>query len=469
MGTLNKLNKPTIDTALRAGKEKLLGDGGGLYLKVTAAGTASWIFRYRDRSTKKLRSPGLGSYPEISIADARKLAGERRELLARGIDPIAHRKVAKARADIQAEMTFRQCAEGFIESFETSWRNPITKENYERQLKHTYPIFGHLPVQEIDRKLILKVLEPLWRSRARFANELRRLIERVLDWAKAKDYRAGQNPAKWEGEIEHHLPSPSKIWKVKHHNAMDFNEVPRFMAELAQRPGNVARALEFLIVTNVRAGTVTGARWDEIDFANRVWSIPGARMKSGHDHRVPLSGPAIALLKVMEEVCTVGHHTARRREIIAAIEALPTLSERKIAEIVGVSFAYVNKIKQELAALGDNSSQKSEFVFPSSHSGMRRMSQDVFIQDCLEPMGLGGKVTAHGFRSSFRDWAAEKTDFSYDACEIQLAHKVGNKTERAYRRGDMLEKRREIAEVWAEFCYNYTGPADVIPLFKRSA
>ncbi len=383
-------------TALRVGRIKTPGmyhDGDGLYLQV--AGSKSWIYRFMLHG--KAREMGLGPLSVVSLAQARTRAAECRRLRHDGIDPIEARRAERAKAAVGAAKTmiFSECAAAYIAAHRTGWRSV----RHMNQWKSTFaayvtPVFGKLPVQAIDTMLVTKVLEPIWSTKPETARRLRRRIEAVLDWAKAREHRDGENPARWRGHLKHLLAAPSRARKVEHHPALPYTEIGEFMAALRERDGVAARALEFIILSAARSGEVRGARWAEIDLPARVWTVPAARMKSEDEHRVPLSDAALAVLR---RVAKVREHD----------RVFP--GERQ-------------------AALGDRT-----------------------LKRLLRAMGRG-HVTTHGFRSTFRDWAAEKTSFPRELAEKALAHLVGDETERAYQRGDLFEKRRKLMDAWAAYC-----------------
>ena len=386
-------------TALRVGKEKkpgLYSDGLGLYLQVRAGGAKSWIFRYRTNG--KLRDMGLGSATAVSLSQAREKAAACRSLRANGIDPIDTKREesAKSRAESSRAMTFEQCAVAYIEAHRTGWKNAKHAAQWTATLAtYAYPVFGTEPVAAIDTSMVLKVLEPIWNTKTETASRLRGRIESVLDWARVREFRHGENPAHWRGHLDHLLPKRSKVAAVKHHAALPYDQVPAFMASLRAEVGVAARALEFCILTASRTGEVLGARWSEIDIKAKVWTVPPERMKARREHRVPLSDRAMMILRQMRE--------------------LP----------------------------------RDEFVFPGGKE-KRPLSGMAFLM-LLRRMKRDD-LTAHGFRSTFRDWAAERTSFPREVAEMALAHTISDKVEAAYRRGDLFEKRRRLAEAWAAFC-----------------
>jgi integrase len=387
-------------TALRVQRAKAPGmyaDGGGLYLQVSEGG-ASWIYRYM--LNKRAREMGLGPLALFGLSEARAKALDARRLRHEGIDPIEARKAQRMRARLDAAKTttFGQCAEAYIKAHRAGWRNGKHAAQWEATLA-TYagPIIGALPVQAIDTSLVHKVLEPIWATKPETASRLRGRIESILDWAKVRGYREGENPARWRGHMDKLLPPSSKVRKVEHHAALPYAELPGFLVALREHQGIVARALEFTILTAGRTGEVIGARWSEFDLLDKTWTVPAGRMKAGREHRVPLPTRALVILEEMQ---------ARRRA-------------------------------------------DDGFVFPGGKPG-QPLSNMAFLM-LLRRMGRGD-LTTHGFRSSFRDWVAERTNFPSEVAELALAHSVGNPVEAAYRRGDLFEKRRRLMDAWADFC-----------------
>lgn len=386
-------------TAVRVEKEKkpgLYSDGLGLYLQVRAGGAKSWIFRYRTNG--KLRDMGLGSVNAVSLAQTREKAAACRSMRANGIDPIDAKRAerAKSRAEATRAMTFEQCAAAYIEAHRAGWKNAKHVAQWTATLAtYAYPIFGTQPVAAIDTPMVLKVLEPMWTTKTETASRVRGRIESVLDWARVREFRHGENPARWRGHLDHLLPKRSKVAAVKHHAALPYDEAPAFMASLRAQVGVAARAFEFCILTASRTGEVLGARWTEFDIKAKVWTVPPERMKARREHRVPLPDRAMTILRHMQE--------------------LP-----------GGEFVFPGgKAKRPLSGMA--------FLML-----LRRMTRD--------------DLTAHGFRSTFRDWAAERTSFPREVADLALAHTISDKVEAAYRRGDLFEKRRRLAEAWAAFC-----------------
>ena len=386
-------------TALGVAKLKtpgMYGDGGGLWLQVTGKGGKSWIFRFT--LDGKAREMGLGSAMTFSLAEARDKALTCRKFCAEGIDPIEARNDRRDAARIEAAkaITFRQCATTYIEAHRAGWRNAKHAAQWAATLDtYAHPAFGDLPVQAVDTALVMKAVEPIWATKPETAIRVRGRIESILDWAATRGFRRGENPARWKGHLANLLPKRSRVKKVEHHAALPFTEVPAFMDALAEQPGVSARALAFTILTAARTGETIGATWSEIDLDAGAWTVPAERMKAGAEHRVPLSDPALQILR-------------------------------------------------EMAAI-----RSGDFVFPGGKRG--RPLSNMAMLKTLERMGRDD-LTVHGFRSSFRDWASETTAFPSEVVEAALAHTIESKVERAYRRGDLFQKRRELMGAWAQHC-----------------
>ena len=408
--TIGKLTALAITQAKRRG---YYGDGGGLFLQVSASGAKSWVFRFKEGG--RLREMGLGPTHTASLAEARQKALECRKARLDGLDPIEARrgKRIQAKLDAAKAMTFEACAERYIASHKVGWRNPKHAAQWPATLgTYVYPVFGSLPVQAVDVGLVMKAVEPIWAQKPETAGRVRGRIESVLDWATARGYRQGENPARWRGHLENLLPKKSKVRRVEHHAALAYAEIAAFMVELRQQEGGAARALEFTILTAARTGEVIGAKWDEIDLDERLWTVPADRMKAGKEHRVPLSDVALAIVE-------------ERRKI-----------------------------------------QQDDHIFPGGKAG--RPISNMAMLMLLRRMGRGD-LTAHGFRSSFRDWAAERTTFPAEVAEMALAHTVSDKVEAAYRRGDLFQKRRYLMEAWAKFCATVKASGQAAPIRKPAA
>lgn len=404
MRTIGRLSALAVS---RTKKPGMYADGGGLWLQVTEGApdehgrrpiNRSWIFRYMLHS--RARAMGLGPLHTVSLADARERATHARRQRLDGIDPIEARKAAMtaARLDAAKSITFADCATRYIEAHKAGWRNEKHADQWTSTLDtYAAPIIGKLPVQSVDVGLVLKVLEPIWRTKPETASRVRGRIEAVLDWASARGYRAGENPARWRGHLEQLLPARAKVRKVQHHPALPYAELGSFMAALRAEEGVAARALDFTILTAARTSEVLNARWEEFDLDAKVWTVPGERMKAGRSHRVPLSSAAIATLEAMREIRERDHPC----------------------------------------------------VFPGGKRG--KPLSNMAMLKVLERMKRND-LTAHGFRSTFRDWAAERTNYPREVAEGALAHVVADKVEAAYRRGDLFDKRRRLMDEWAKFC-----------------
>jgi integrase len=410
---INRLTHREAETISRPGMHS---DGGGLYLQVTKGTDGSirksWLFRYSANGRE--RQMGLGPLKDVKLATARLRAAEARELRRRGKDPIVEREalLAKNRSSSAAVMTFSDCAKAYIASHSPAWRN-VKHANQWKSTIETYcaPVFGKAPVQTINVSMVMQVIEPMWSNKSETASRVRGRIERVLDWAKVRGFRDGENPARWRGHLELQLPARAKVRKVKHHAALPHAEIPEFMIELRSRDAVAARALEFAILTAARTGEVIGAKWAEINLKNRIWTIPSDRMKAGREHRVPLSDGALRVLE----------RTSRIRE--------------------------------------------NEFLFPGDR---RSALSDMALLMLLRRMGHSD-ITTHGFRSTFRDWVEEQTDASRAVAESALAHTIGDAVEAAYRRGDLFEKRCTLMAQWSDFCsVNEPQGANVAVLRTRA-
>jgi integrase len=376
------------DAEVKAAGPGRLGDGGGLWLEVTLAGSRAWLFMWK--ADRRRSVMGLGGYPSISLARARKLASEARSCLSQRIDP------REARKAVIAVPKFGEFADALIDDLAGGFGNAKHVEQWRMTLGETYcKSLRDKQVNEIETAHVLEVLKPIWQSKAETASRLRGRIERVLDAAKAKGLRGGENPARWRGHLDKLLSKRKKLQRG-HHAAMDYGEVPAFIADLRQRPATAARALEFTILTAARSGETYGAVWSEIDLKSKVWTVPAVRMKAAREHRVPLTLHMVAIL-------------------------------------------------EEMATLGTDG-----YVFPGKRKG--KPLSNLAMTMLMRRMKI--YVTVHGFRSSFRDWCGEVSTFPREVAEAALAHVIGDETERAYRRGDALEKRRKLMNAWANFLAN---------------
>ena len=375
-----RLNARTAQLAKTPG---LHADGGGLYLHVGPSGAKSWVLRYRMNG--KRHDLGLGPYSLIGLAEARQRATEALKLRLDGIDPLAARRAVRAPAP--ATMTFAKCAEEYIRAHAAGWRGRGSEDQWRSSLRDHAAVLSTMPIAEIDTAAVLRAVEPIWTTKTETASRVRGRIESILGWATTKGFRsAGDNPARWAKHLENLLPAKTKVAPVVHHAALPYAELAEFMAVLRTKRGVAARALDFMILTASRVGEVVGARWSEFALAERLWTVPAARIKGGVEHRVPLSDAAMAIL-----------------------EATP---------------------------------RQGDLVFPVTTSGVQKV--------VLEQMKRRD-ITVHGFRSTFKDWAAERTNFPAEVADMALAHVVGDKVEAAYRRGDLFDKRRQLADAWARY------------------
>jgi integrase len=399
-------------SALKVAREKrpgVYGDGGGLYLQVTKQGSKSWIFRFwvaerdpktgaivRDPATSKVRGRGremgLGSCITVSLAEARDRALECRKLRERDIDPIDAREAARRQASLERakSLKFREAAATYMAAYRAAWKNDKHAGQWTATLQtYAYPLLGDVSVQAIETALIMNVIEPIWATKPETANRVRGRIESILDWATVRGYRQGENPARWRGHLDKLLPSRAKVRKPKHHNALPYAELPKFMAELRKEEGIAAQALEFTILTAARTSEAIAAQRSEVNAREKLWTVPADRMKADKEHRVPLSDRAL-----------------------------------------------------EIASTAANDEC---FIFPGGRRG--RPLSNMAMLALLKRMGRGD-LTVHGFRSTFRDWAAERANFPNEVIEMALAHAIDSKTEAAYRRGDLFEKRRRLMGEW---------------------
>lgn len=384
---------PLAVSRLRTPGLHFVGGVAGLGLQVLPGGGRTWILRATIGDRR--REMGLGGFPDVTLAMAREAAREARDLIRKGIDPIETARAARSalKASDAKVVTFRAAADGYMAAHETSWRNLKHRAQWAATLEtYAHPVIGDLAVGDIELPHVLKILEPIWTTKTETATRLRGRLEMVLDWATARDYRTGLNPARWRGHLDKLLAKPSKIARVVHHKAVAIDDMPAFMARLKAADGLGARALEFAILTAARSGEVRGCNWGEIDLEAGVWTVAAERMKAGREHRVPLSEAAMALLR------RPAHAT------------------------------------------------DADFVFPAARGGSL---SDMTLSAVLRRMEVD--AVPHGFRSTFRDWAAKRTSHPSEAAELALAHTVGNKVEAAYRRGDMFNKRRQLMEDWAAF------------------
>lgn len=385
-----------------------VGGVAGLQLRIDPAGSRHWILRVT--VGKKRRDIGLGGFPTVTLAQARERAREARELIWRGVDPVEQRKAARAALiAAQSVLTFDECARRFLANKEHEFRSGKHAAQWRATIKtYASPVIGSLPVNQVELRHVEAVLTPIWTTKTETAKRLRGRVEAVLDWATVTGHRKGDNPARWKGNLDSVLASPNKVARKQHFAAMPYTEVPAFLTDLREREGIAARALEFTVLTAARSGETRGATWKEIDMEAGTWTIPGDRMKAGKEHRVPLTDAAIAILR-----------------------ALPRL---------------------------DDSPDSPVFFAPRGGH-----LSDMALTAVLRRMKID--VTVHGFRSSFRDWAADQTSFPREVAEQALAHTLQG-VEAAYRRSDLFEKRRALMDAWASYCA--PGDAKVTPI-KRKA
>jgi integrase len=410
---IHKLTALTIERTRREGR---YADGGGLYLQVDG-NSKSWLFRYKRRG--HTRYMGFGSVDLVSVEKARDLALEYRKLLQAGTDPVAARDTAKAKQQLEAAKTlsFDACVTAYLKAHKSGWRNPKHRQQWQNTLAtYASPIFGQLSVRDIDTGLVMQAIEPIWTTKPETANRLRGRIESILDWARVRGYRNGENPARWKGHLDHLLPARDKVRRVKHHTALPYTELPSFMVTLREQQGVAARALEFLILTGVRTGDVIGndrddappMRWQHVDLKTQIWTIPNT--KTNTEHRVPLSKAAIALLGSMKVV-----------------------------------------------------HQDGDIVFPGIRMG-KPLSNGSMLR-VLDRKSCA-QLTVHGFRATFKTWASENTNFPREIVEAALAHAISDKLEAAYRRGDFFEKRKRLMNAWADFCNKAALTDNIIPLSR---
>lgn len=401
-----KLNARKVETLTEPGRYS---DGGNLYLRISPNGGKRWSFFYR--AGDRMRDLGLGSAAkgQVSLSEARRKADEARALLRAGTDPISVMgKEAREKRD-RSIPTFGAFADDYIKSHRPKFRNEKHAAQWEMTLGDAYcQAIRSKPINAIDTEAVLKVLQPIWTKVPETASRLRGRIENVLDAAKARGFRDGPNPAQWRGHLKTLLPARQKLTRG-HHAALPYDDLPAFMADLRARKSTAALALELAILTATRSGEVLNAQWSEFDLDKGIWTIPAIRMKAGHEHRIPLTKRAVAILK--------------------SLHKLP----------------------------------HNDHVFAGNAKGKPLSSMAMTMQ--LRRMNRG-EITVHGFRSTFRDWASEQTSFPHETCEHALAHRISDKAEAAYRRGDQFEKRRRLMEAWATFCEPKTA-GKVVPI-KRA-
>lgn len=388
-----------------------VGGVAGLALQVAPGGSRSWVLRALVAG--KRRDMGLGGFPDVTLAMAREKARGQRLLIDQGLDPILARKEAKSalRATAAAARTFSECATAYIDAKSAEWSNPKHRQQWANTLEeYAAPVIGDMLVRDVALPHILRILEPIWTTKTETAARVRGRVEAVLDWATVRGYRDGDNPARWRGHLDKLLAAPAKVAKVQHHRALSVDTVGEFMAALRAERGLGARALEFAILTAARSGEVRGATWDEIDLDKALWVVPASRMKAGKEHRVPLSPTAITLLRSLPKV------------------------------------------------------EGTNLVFPSSKS---TPLSDMTLTGVLRRMGVD--AVPHGFRSTFKDWASERTSYPAEMSEMALAHTISDKVEAAYRRGDLCQKRSRMMADWAAFCSTPAAGGKVLALKQKRA
>lgn len=379
---------------LREEGRHAVGGVDGLHLRLAGASRA-WVLRAK--IGERRCDIGLGPYPEVTLAEARDAAIDLRRQIRRGLDPLAERRATRMQSQAQGRpvVTFRSCADAYVEMNRAGWKNAKHIAQWSSTLEtYAFPKIGDVAVAEVDTRAVLAILQPIWTTKTETASRLRGRIEAVLDWARVQGFREGDNPARWRGHIDKMLPPPRRVQTVTHHAALPYSDVPDFVKALRTRSGTSARALEFSILCAARGGEVRGALWDEFDVSEGIWTVPAERMKASKEHRVPLSPQALAVL-----------------------ESLPRFD-------------------------------KEPFVFGAPGGGI--LSENAMTA-VLKRMGRGD-ITQHGFRSSFRDWAGETTDYPREVIEHGLAHQLKDKAEAAYQRGDLLLKRKSLMRDWGSFC-----------------
>lgn len=387
-------------------------DGGGLYLYVPAAkfrGGKRWVFRWRDRTTGKLRDKGLGPVWDVSLEEARARAAACRRQLREGIDPIDSARQARTAAKLERarRLTFGQCCDKYMDAHRESWRNAKHAAQWESTLDTYCADLKPLPVAEIDTALVIKALEPIWTTKTETATRVRQRIEAVLDWATAREFRSGDNPARWRGHLDKLLAKPTRLKNVEHRAAIPYAEAGAFVGALRKQKGLGALALELQILTACRPGEVAAARWEEFDLDAATWTIPGERMKAGKEHRVPLSAPAVAMLRRLPRV--------------------------------------------------------NDYVFPGT-----KKDQPITTAAMLKALRtIRPGFDAHGFRSTFRDWAADQTAYPRDVAEAALAHAIQG-VEAVYRRTDLFNKRARLMADWARYCAKPAPTGNVTGIRERT-
>jgi integrase len=387
-----------------------VGGVAGLALQVMPSGARSWILRVMVGG--KRREMGLGGFPDVTLAGAKEAARAARAKIKEGIDPIEDAKAKRSALYAQraASMTFGEAAAAYIAVKEHEWKNAKHGDQWRNTLKeYAYPVIGNVFVRDVEQSHVMRVLEPIWMEKTETAKRLRGRLEKVLDWARVRGYRSGENPARWRGHLDTLLQSPGKVQKRAHFPALPFDQLGAFMVDLRKQEGMAAKALELAILTAARSGEVRGAAWSEFDLKEATWTIPAERMKMKREHRVALNDEAVALLKSMPNT--------------------------------------------------------GDLIFKNRNG---EMFSDMAMTAVLRRMGRTD-ITVHGFRSTFRDWAAESTNYPRDVAEMALAHAIGDKVEAAYRRGDLFEKRRRMMRDWGKFSGKVQVAGSVTPIKGKNA
>jgi integrase len=413
------LSARQVDTETRAGYHAD-GPHTGLYLQVTSSRekfTRSWIFRYTSPTTLKRRELGLGSTRIRKLADARALSAELRLKILNGLDPKDERDKERASAITQRanQTTFDEAVIQCMAAKSLEWKNIKHGQQWQNTLAtYASPLLGKMPVDQITTELVHRVLQPIWIKKTETATRVRQRIEVVLDWCKARGYCKGDNPARLKGALGELLPKSQKIKKVEHHPAIPYPQINEFVVALRKEGGSAPLALEFMLLTAARTGEVVAAKWDEVDFDSLVWTVPAERMKSGKEHRVPLSKRAVETLQTMLAV------------------------------------------------------KQNEYIFPGHSVAKNSHMSTGTCRIVMKRMDNFSQYTPHGLRSTFRDWAAETTSFANETLELALAHTISNKAEAAYRRQDQLEKRAKLMHQWETYVTKERAQDVVVPISRRS-
>lgn len=439
---MGRINAARLRTLTKPGA---YGDGGGLYLQVRGPDRRSWLYRYKLHG--KARLMGLGSLADVSLAEAREAATAARKLVRAGVDPIDARRGSRAQAAGRAGLnTFAEVAAAHIAAHEASWRNPKHRQQWRNTLDtYVIPVMGRMGVAAIGTAEVTRVLEPIWREKPETASRLRGRIEAVLDYATSREWRTGENPARWRGHLQNLLPARGKLARVEHHAALPWREMGGFMSEATRQMGIAALALRFTILTAARTGEAIGARWGEVDMGNAVWTVPAGRMKAGREHRVPLSDAALAVLREAAALFLPRD----------TVDSVDTVGRRALAPVPALS------LPSDTVDSVDTVARRGGFVFPGAKVG--KPLSNMAMTALLRRMERGD-LTVHGFRSTFRDWCAETTGYAREVAEAALAHTLRDKVEAAYQRGDLMDKRRRLMGEWAAFCGRLAPAGEVVSL-----